>query len=315
MEYIKKILRTPSALVILLAGILALIGVIFQSKSNERIAKIPIEATSTAEAKLTEFANATDDAKDLLFTEAPTLSAPLSTIITPIETTPSEAMLAKFNDLDQTGEWKGYTEGYPDWSIKSVTMPSIDGKSLQCSISGGDPYSNLHCYLNLPIETTANIFELNLSFWFSPATSCNNQEVTSTVQALEFTMNKWYQDKRYEIALQWQNAGNGAPQWRYWNPHENEKWIAISPVISDCLEAQRWHTFTMKGAIQNGLIYYESFAIDSRDHDLNLFVPPISTAGEVDRLAVAVQLDGNANQTPFDVYVDKVTFLVKTSQP
>ena len=61
MEYFKKLLRTPSALVILLAGILALIGVIIQSKSDEKIARLPIDATLTAEAKLTAIANPTKE--------------------------------------------------------------------------------------------------------------------------------------------------------------------------------------------------------------------------------------------------------------
>lgn len=57
MEPIKKILRTPTALVIVLAAIitaiLTFLGVIIKNKSDEKIANIPIEATLTAEAKLT----------------------------------------------------------------------------------------------------------------------------------------------------------------------------------------------------------------------------------------------------------------------
>jgi Tol biopolymer transport system component len=56
MEFFKKILRTPSALVVLLAAILALVGVIYKSSVDQKIAKLPIYATQTAEAKLTSIA-------------------------------------------------------------------------------------------------------------------------------------------------------------------------------------------------------------------------------------------------------------------
>jgi uncharacterized protein YifN (PemK superfamily) len=87
------------------------------------------------------------------------------------------------------------------------------------------------------------------------------------------------------------------------------------PAISECLEGQQWHTITLKGTIQNEQVHYESFIIDNRSHELNISVLPYSTPNEVDRLAVAVQLHGNANQTPYDVFIDNMTFVVKSSQP
>ena len=53
MEAIKKILRTPSALVLVITALISLIGVIVQSMFSRANAQIPIDATSTAEAKLT----------------------------------------------------------------------------------------------------------------------------------------------------------------------------------------------------------------------------------------------------------------------
>lgn len=56
MEPFKKILRTPSALVLVITAIIALIGVIYQSNISKEVALIPINATSTAEARLTQIA-------------------------------------------------------------------------------------------------------------------------------------------------------------------------------------------------------------------------------------------------------------------
>ena len=49
----RKILRTPSAFVLFLVAIVSLIGVIIKSETDKAIARMPIDATSTAEAALT----------------------------------------------------------------------------------------------------------------------------------------------------------------------------------------------------------------------------------------------------------------------
>jgi len=78
-------------------------------------------------------------------------------------------------DLDEdAADWGVYCEGSPTWAKENVTTPSIDGKSLLCAITGGDSYSNVHCYRNLLPEPTAAVFTLTLSFWFSPTTTFNN---------------------------------------------------------------------------------------------------------------------------------------------
>ena len=245
----------------------------------------------------------------------PTLPLKPTPLSTPMVTLKPSKTLVVHNSLDQSGKWEAYVEGSPEWTISNTSTPSLDGNALQCSLTGGAPYSNLHCYQNLPSEPTADIFTLTLSFWFAPTTTCNNRETDSIVQALEFTMNKWYASKRYEFALQWQNVGDGAPQWRYWNPHGTEKWAAPNPAVSECLAGQQWHTITLIGSIRDDQVYYESFVVDNQSHEMGFFVPPASAPGEADRLAVAVQLDGNASQTSYDVHIDKMIFTAQSTQP
>src|SRR5207302_1268026 len=96
-------------------------------------------------------------------------------------------------DLDQSAaDWGGYCEGAPSWSVQNVAAPSLDGSALKVSIDGGAPYSNIHVYRTLLSDPAANVFSLNLSFRFT-ATTLSNQGSPSTVQAIEFGMNKWYQ--------------------------------------------------------------------------------------------------------------------------
>jgi hypothetical protein len=208
---------------------------------------------------------------------------------------------------DDPAAWGVYCEGQPTWIKESAAAPSVDGKSLRCSITGGDPYSNVHCYANMLPEPTATAFTLTLSFWFSPTTTFNNQGAPSVVQALEFTMNKWHQSKRYEFALQWQNVGSGAPQWRYWDPHQPEPWVSLG--ITDTLAGEQWHSLTLEGDITDDQVHYQRFAIDQRSYTLDITASPGTETGEADRLAVAIQLDGNAVEAPYDVFIDQVDFM------
>jgi hypothetical protein len=223
---------------------------------------------------------------------------------------PSNPPTSETYDLDEDAEdWGVYCEGTPTWIKRNVATPSIDGKSLQCSITGGAPYSNVHCYRNLLLEPAATTFTLTLSFWFSPTTTFNNQSAPSVIQALEFTMNKWHQSKRYEFALQWQNVGDGAPQWRYWDPHQSESWVGLG--ITDTLQGEQWHLFGLQGEIINEQVHYLVFAIDQHSHNLDVTVSPAYEPGETNRLAIAVQLDGNSEAAPYDVFIDQVSFVRK----
>ncbi len=84
MKIIQKIVSNPAAFVVLLAAILGLIGVIIKNENDKEVARIPIDATSTAEARLTESALLSKSTQTLFFTETP-VPAPLDTS-TPIST-------------------------------------------------------------------------------------------------------------------------------------------------------------------------------------------------------------------------------------
>ena len=42
-------------------------------------------------------------------------------------------------------------------------------------------------------------------------------------------------------------------------------------------------------------------------------IPPIAEPGEPDRLAIAIQLDGNFAESPYDVFIDQVSFVRKSA--
>jgi hypothetical protein len=214
---------------------------------------------------------------------------------------------AEHNLDSDVANWGTYCEKTPTVRLENVTTPSIDGTSLRCTLTGGAPYSNVHCYRNLLPEPATSVFTLSLSFWFSPTTTLADSNGASVVQAIEFSLSKWHQSQRYEFALQWKNVGDGAPQWRYWDPHMPEPWISLG--IPGALERGVWHALTLEGVILNGQVYYTQFSIDQHSHRIDRAVAPFPASGEPDRLAVAVQLDGNAKLDPYDTFIDRVNFL------
>jgi hypothetical protein len=204
--------------------------------------------------------------------------------------------------------WGVFTEGNPTWAFNNVVSPSLDGRSLRCALTGGNPYSNVHCYRNLPPDATSNVFTLGFSFYYQPVSTFNNNGGPSVVQALEFTMNKWHQGLRYEWALQWDNVDTGGPKWRYWGRNSSGgplDWYDLG--ITSSLSGQEWHTLVLEGQILAGKVHYKRFIIDGQEYPLDIMVTPEPT-NEPDKLAIAVQLDGNSTQTPYEVFLDQVTF-------
>src|SRR5687768_11159486 len=223
-------------------------------------------------------------------------------------------------DNDST-KWGTYTEVQvpgtppPTREINNITNPSLDGRSLRCAITGGVKYSNVHFYRNLPSDPDSNTFMLSIWFYYRPRSTFNNVGGSSIVQALEFTMNKWYQGQRYEWALQWNNVGPGAPEWRYWGrqtPNGPLDWFDLN--IAGSLAGEEWHNLKLEGDIVAGQVHYRRFTIDGQIHLLNISVAPATEADVPDKLAVAVQLDGNnwngtGELSPYEVFLDKVTFV------
>jgi hypothetical protein len=240
---------------------------------------------------------------------------------------PLNSPTTQIENLDRyADDWGIYCEGSPVGSLNNVNAPSLDSESLRCALLGGTPYSNIHCYRNLLAEPLASKFVLTVPFWFSPTTTFNNQGGPSVIQALEFTMNKWHQGQRYEFALQWQNVGTGAPQWRYWDPHQTpDQWLSLNITATTMVELAglQWHTLVLTGAIWEDQVVYQTFCLDAQNppnpddpncYVLDITVAPWNTPGEPDQLAVAIQLDGNFDETPYDLFVDQVSFLRSPNQ-
>ena len=190
-------------------------------------------------------------------------------------------------------------------SVADVSSPSEDGDALDINYaSGNKAFEGLDAYLpNLGADASARRYQINYDFYFP------NQ---APIQALEFCMNNYFGGQRYQWALQWENIGSGAPQWRIWGgAGDGVDWKAIG-VPATNIKPGTWYHLTIDGDIttaSNGSlqVHYLDFIIAGTTHSLTQYTfPPDSSTGP--GLVPAVQADGNSTATPYHVYIDNAHY-------
>jgi len=180
-------------------------------------------------------------------------------------------------------------------AVSDVAPPSEDGDALEINYQSGNPaYMGADAYIPLGTDASALRYQVNYDFYFPNRTP---------VQALEFCMNNYFGGKRYQWALQWENIGSGAPQWRLWN---GSTWQSIG-VADGNINAGTWYTLTIDGNIVNGQVHYLDFIIHGTTHDLSQYsFSPTTESGS--GLVAAVQVDGDSHANPYQLYVDNAHF-------
>ena len=183
-------------------------------------------------------------------------------------------------------------------AVSDVSSPSEDGEALKIDYqSGNPPFMGVYAYHDFGSDDAATRYQINYDFYFPDK---------APVQALEFPMNNYIQNKRYQWAMQWENIGAGAPQWRIWN---GSNWQPIG-ISDNNINAGTWYTLTIDGDIVNGQVHYMDFIIHGTTHSLTQYsFSPTSETG--DGLVAAVQLDGDSNADPYQAYIDNAHFYWK----
>jgi len=208
---------------------------------------------------------------------------------------------------EEISHWGTYTENLPVWSRQLVTAPALHDSALQYTLGGGAPYSNVHGYLNLavsPPDGAELVFQL--SFRFQPETTYNNKGTNSLIQAIEFSLSIWGTSRRWEMAVQWENVGENAPHWRYWDPHKT--WLDLG--IPEKPAAGRWHSMEMFCRLSGETLIYQGFTFNEQFYKLDIPVDSVSVPENGKYISLCFQLDGNYQSDPYSVIIDNVNFRI-----
>jgi hypothetical protein len=207
---------------------------------------------------------------------------------------------------DNSPFWGVYwEEALPSFSKIKIDFGGKEAASaLKLSLLKGEPYAFAHFYLNLEPRSRAVNFNVNVRLYLAHETTSNNINSNSIVQALELSVNKYDTKRRYELAWQWENAGEGAPQWRFWDAARG--WVGAG--ISQRLASRMWHQLSFAGKVSHNDVYYDSLSIDGITYVVGKTASTVTLHDPYEYLAVAVQLDGNSRADPYDVYIRDLVF-------
>ncbi len=206
--------------------------------------------------------------------------------------------MSGINNLeDDASQWSIYhDQGYTQGTLQNVDIQNVNTLKVTLLHSSQD-YADIHAYRNLPAVTNATQFSMDVSFYYP---------YERQVQALEFTMDSWVNNVRWEWALQWQAVPSGkttqaSPKgWRVWT---GSTWQDIQ--VTQDLQNNTWHTLHLYGNIVNGQVHYVGFNCDDVYTDMSQYTfAPVASSGN--KLAVGVQLDGNYDEQSYPVYYNAV---------
>jgi hypothetical protein len=177
--------------------------------------------------------------------------------------------------------------------INDQATPSLDGSSAKFTIGGSVGYSNALWWEFL--EPNAAFTHFVYDFWFY----INNPDVS---QALEFDVNQTINGTRYTWGSECNFKGTG--KWDVWND-KAAKWV---PSDVDChpFTGDVWHHGTWQLERVNGQVHYISLTVDNQVFPVDIYMDPQTNwiGNEID---VAFQMDGDSNQSSYDVWLDKVS--------
>ncbi len=216
-------------------------------------------------------------------------------------------------------------------NVANVTAPTHDkdGHALQIFLLGGEPYTTFQAYRSVSFANNTKKFHFSLSFYI---TEFAISEVPP-IQALEFTLS-WGKGPIYSKAiLQWQQIGDGKqqqgnpPNWRIGpDPYTSSGWDDLKQ--GQQLIVEKWYTFDLEGEFVGNEMHFLNFSCKndfgaaddkvSNYHDVltplnqSLTFPfspvpdPLNMNNQL--MNIGIQLDGNAHEDPYDVFLDAVNF-------
>lgn len=218
----------------------------------------------------------------------------------------------------QDSKWLGYGELPPGYGICSdcsptvtwglqhgISSPSMSGSAAKFSLGGKHAYSdalwNNHVIgdgstQGLPDNShalTASLHNFTYDVYFYAAN-------IKLAEALEFDIGQFFNNKGYMYGTECRVTKG---DWAIWD-NIHKKWVSAN--IPCTAKSNTWnHLVIQFQRTSDNNLKYVSISLNGTTYTLNKTYAPYSTPGW-HGVVVNFQLDGNVNQTPYSVYVDKL---------
>lgn len=180
---------------------------------------------------------------------------------------------------------------------EGVSSPSLSGSSAQFTMGGPTAYSN-------------ELYTMSLGGGDSPTHFVYDFYVMvdnpKAPQALEFDVNQTIDDTRWTWGTECNFNGNypNVGEWDVWNGAPNTGWQKTSAPCPQ-FQANTWYhiIWTLERIGQQ--VHYVSLQVNDTTYPLDLY-ESAQSGWSMGQINVAFQMDGNSQQTPYNVWLDKV---------
>lgn len=226
-----------------------------------------------------------------------------------------------FSNLQRSGGWGQYGQRSPTfvdcspspcdnisfWMNQGVNSPSLSGDSSEFGLGQGAPYGdtlfNNHLIgdgssqglpdTNKTLIPTLHNFVYDVYFYGSNVNAS---------QALEFDINQFTNGLSFIWGHECRVGGGN--QWDIWN-NQAGHWVATG--VPCYPKSNAWnHLVIQVQRTSNNQLLYKSITLNGQTYNLNATYAPTSTSWY--GVTVNYQMDGNSAQTPYNVYLDNLTF-------
>lgn len=172
--------------------------------------------------------------------------------------------------------------------------PSLSGSASMFWIGGPTPYSNALWWRELGPDSKPTHFNYDLYFYLDDATA---------PEALEFDVNQTIDGTRYIFGTEcsYRNTGH----WQIWDSKENHWFNTDVPCPQ--VSSKAWHHLVWQFERVNNKAHFIGITVDGKYSPVDKYFDPekYGKAG----ISIAVQLDGDSRQTPYKLWLDKVSLI------
>jgi hypothetical protein len=226
-----------------------------------------------------------------------------------------------FSNLQRADQWGQYGQRAPTFvdcspspcdnisfsMNQGVSSPALSGNSTKFDLGQGDPYGdalfNNHLIgdqssQGLP-DTDKTLIPTLHNFVYDVYFYGSNLNAS---QAVEFDINQFTNGLSFIWGHECRVTGGN--EWDIWD-NQSGHWVATG--VPCYPKSNDWNHLTIQvQRTSNNQLLYQSITLNGQQYNLNATYAPTSTSWY--GVTVNYQMDGNSSQTPYNVYLDNLTF-------